>query len=240
MKLDFSPRYEKHAKIGIADLSQFAEHRLYDLKFALIDKLTLTSRKPMERSTLDEAVRQLRAFDYCPCPETNLYCDLDFVEFLSPRLIRKQLDLFRDATSRKAVLSKYGIACRGVIQVGAHLGQELPMHKELGARPIVLIEANPNVFRRLEALVGADSDCVLFNCAATDVEGEAMLNITTFDQSSSLLPLGHHEFQYPHIRVAEQIKVPTTTLDSLICQNPALLVSAMCSKLTSRALSIWY
>ncbi|MEO8196367.1 MAG: FkbM family methyltransferase [Thermoanaerobaculia bacterium] len=119
-----------------------------------------------------------------------------------------------------ALFARYRLEARGVIHVGAHEGQELPVYRAMGFRSILLIEANPDVFARLRAGVTADSGAELAHCAVSDHEGLAALHLTTFDQSSSLLRLKLHRELYPEIEACGVVSVPMRRLDSLLAERP--------------------
>ncbi len=107
-----------------------------------------------------------------------------------------------------------------MIQIGAHVGQEVPLFKALGARRMILVEANPSVYRTLQHNVATmDVNALLANCAITDFDGETELMLASFDQSSSLLPLAHHSVEYPEIRAVGKVRVPARRLDTLVRQE---------------------
>ncbi|MEE3715590.1 FkbM family methyltransferase [Tumidithrix elongata RA019] len=126
------------------------------------------------------------------------------------------------------LFQKHQISPRGVIHIGAHEGQELVSYSAMGITPILLIEANPNIFEDLQiyAQSFANRDkitCV--NCAISNTNGMANFHITSYDQSSSLLPLKQHREIYPTIEEVAQIEVPLKTLDTLLEEldcNPSL------------------
>ncbi len=119
-----------------------------------------------------------------------------------------------------ALFSKHQLDARGVIHVGAHEGQELPLYRAMGFRHILLVEANPAVFARLNASVAGDSGLELALCAVGESDGLATLRLTTFDQSSSLLPLKLHREVYPEIEECGTLSVPARRLDSLLAERP--------------------
>lgn len=119
-----------------------------------------------------------------------------------------------------ALFAQYRLGARGVVHVGAHEGQELPVYRAMGFRNVLLIEANPAVFARLQASVAGDSGIELAQCAMGQTDGLATLRLTTFDQSSSLLPLKLHREVYPEISECGVLPVPARRLDSLLAERP--------------------
>lgn len=216
---DFTPRYDERIEIDAAGLETLIATRLYDLRFHLIDLLDVKSDEPLAPATMARIASRLAPFGYRPVasspPATS-----PVLRFAAPRLTEPQVDGFRDAAGRAAALARHGIACRGVIQIGAHIGQEVPLFKALGARRMILVEANPSVYRTLQQNVATMGvDALLANCAITDFDGETELMLASFDQSSSLLPLAHHSVEYPEIRAVGKVRVPARRLDTLIRQE---------------------
>lgn len=60
------------------------------------------------------------------------------------------------------VLEAYGIEPRGIIHVGAHMGEEVPMYRELGFDQIYLIEPGMEASRVLSGKFSADQDVTLW------------------------------------------------------------------------------
>lgn len=112
----------------------------------------------------------------------------------------------------------YAIAPRGVIHVGAHEGKELATYRKLGFKRILFVEANPEVFRRLHARIGGEEGVILANVAVSDRSGTVQLNVTSMDQSSSILPLKTHAEIYPSIRVVNTVEVRALTIDELLSE----------------------
>ncbi len=110
---------------------------------------------------------------------------------------------------------KYKMNMKGVLHLGAHEGNELPIYEQMLVPNVMFVEANPTVFERLQQ---KDSDVcsVTHVCAAvSDYTGKAQFNITNSDQSSSLLELGRHKQLYPSIECVDQIDVQVFRLDDL-------------------------
>ncbi len=114
---------------------------------------------------------------------------------------------------------------RGVIHIGAHHGQELPLYLKMGFKRALLVEANPSVFANLEKKsrqllhdLPKERRCQvkLANCAITNIDGEAELRINANSESSSLLALKDHLKLFPQMIEVERVRVPCRTLDSLV------------------------
>ncbi|MBI3515760.1 MAG: FkbM family methyltransferase [Proteobacteria bacterium] len=114
------------------------------------------------------------------------------------------------------LLTKFGIAARGVIHVGAHEGEELPTYLELGAKQVLLIEANPRLIDHLRSLVATTPGVTVAHCAINDADGPVDLHIASHDDSSSILPLKLHQRIYPTIVEDAVVQVPGLRLDGLM------------------------
>jgi FkbM family methyltransferase len=117
-----------------------------------------------------------------------------------------------------ALCKNEGITVRGVVHVGAHEGQEIAIYDSMGARAVVFIEANPVVHARLAAAMKPRPNVLTVQRAVSDRAGKATLHVTSFDQSSSLLPLAGHRNVYPQIVESGRIEVDATPLDALMAE----------------------
>lgn len=118
----------------------------------------------------------------------------------------------------QAWLSKYHIQARGVIHVGAHEGQEAAAYAALGIDSGLFFEANPVVFTKLERHLDGYAGYEAFQCAITDKNALVTFHVTSFDQSSSVLPLKEHARIYPDIVEVETVEVPGRRLDDVLAQ----------------------
>ncbi|HEY9619623.1 MAG TPA: FkbM family methyltransferase [Crinalium sp.] len=116
----------------------------------------------------------------------------------------------------KVLCQKYGIAPRNVIHVGAHEGQEIHQYQQMDVPGVLFVEANPALFERLETNLAGIDNMLAIQCAVSDRNGTVTLHVTSEDQSSSILPLKHHQDLYPGIQETHQVEVPSTTLDDLL------------------------
>lgn len=136
---------------------------------------------------------------------------------VNERFLSKVLGQSPKMLDIQKLCQKHSISPTGVIHIGAHEGQEAKRYKEsMGIDKLMLIEANPDVFSRLNKNLGNMSGVQTINCAITDKSGTATLHVTSMDQSSSILPLKNHSDIYPHIEETQQITVQAKTLDALL------------------------
>jgi len=111
------------------------------------------------------------------------------------------------------VLKAHGIHIHGVLHIGAHKCEEMPMYASVGidAAHIDWIEANPELVK-----LAAERGIHVHNAAVSDKEEDVEFKITNNGESSSLLDFGTHEQSYSCIRVIKTINVRTQTLDHVI------------------------
>jgi FkbM family methyltransferase len=116
----------------------------------------------------------------------------------------------------KDLCTKYDINVKGVIQIGAHRGQEVAEFLSLSPEKILLIEAIPCLAELLMEQFKNSSQIKVANCAISDHNGTSEFHVTSNEESSSLLPLKMHSEIYPHIVVTRNIEVKCLKLDSLL------------------------
>lgn len=115
------------------------------------------------------------------------------------------------------IISRYNLKITGIVQVGAHHGEEIPEYTKQGIKNIVLIEPCAPAFNILQNKFGAHHHIKLYNVACGSYNGEADMHVETSNkgQSNSLLKPKNHTTQYPDIKFCEKERVHVKTLDSL-------------------------
>lgn len=96
---------------------------------------------------------------------------------------------------------KYGIKPKGVLHVGANVGEEFPVYMELGITKQIWIEANTEIYLRLKQNIKSNPDAHAL-CAVVDEvsDKEVKFNISNnAGQSSSILELGTHKDVHPDV-----------------------------------------
>lgn len=135
---------------------------------------------------------------------------------VNERLVSLFTGKTEDITLYTGEMERHGISLRGVLQVGAHEGQEVETFRKLKLDPIVLVEANPKLASALREKYADSADVTVIEGAASDKEGTAEFNLASMDQSSSLLASAKHSDLYPKITFDEKIKVQTFRLDQAL------------------------
>ncbi len=111
---------------------------------------------------------------------------------------------------------KYKIYPKGVLHVGANVGEEAAVYDGLGIKDVVWIEGNPDIISKLVENTIKYKHGVILACIG-DVEGqEVNFNVSNNgSQSSSILELGTHKIAHPEVHYVESFKTKTRRLDNL-------------------------
>jgi len=105
------------------------------------------------------------------------------------------------------------------LHVGAHLAEEYSQYEKFNWTPIIWIEAQPNLAKKLQQNLDSKKNKVI-EAAVLDQNGvELALYISSNSQSTSLLQFGTHVESYPSINIIDQVLVKTKRLDSLILRS---------------------
>lgn len=112
------------------------------------------------------------------------------------------------------LIKNFNLKIKGVIHVGAHVGQEYSIYKKLGIRKIAWFEPVPETYQKL--VLNLPEGSQTFNIALGNEEGEKEMFIETANQgmSNSLLVPGTHLKSYPNITFDDKQKVQMLKLDS--------------------------
>jgi FkbM family methyltransferase len=115
----------------------------------------------------------------------------------------------------RQLFPKYGIKPKGVLHVGANVGEEAPVYDELGIKNVAWVEANPYIIEKLTINVEYYGHRV-FNFAASDENGNVNLHESNNgSQSSSILELGTHKIAHPEVHYVRDIPVLMARIDCI-------------------------
>jgi len=125
------------------------------------------------------------------------------------------------------IISIYSLPINGVIQVGAHHGQEVPLFKKLGIKNLLLFEPSKSAFEILQKnFTSNDSNVKLYNYALGNQEGYLPLHISSNDgQSSSFLKsninfkMDSPEIHFSEIEIVSMKKLDEIEFDRTIFQT---------------------
>jgi len=113
------------------------------------------------------------------------------------------------------LLNKYEVNPKGVIQIGAHYGQENKVYEKLNIKHRVFFEPIRSNFDILKKVVGESHQ--LFNFALGNVESKMEMYVETINQgqSCSILKPSKHLIQHPHIKFNLKEEVEVKRLDDV-------------------------
>lgn len=131
------------------------------------------------------------------------------------------------ASLRHAKVREHQAKAHGILHLGAHTGQEREIYRELG-KPVIWIEANPQVFPTLQSNIASTPDQSAFCALLGDVDGrEQTFHISSnFDGvSSSIYPFGEYavgeKSLWPELdlKMVSTLTLPMVRLDTLLTAN---------------------
>ena len=118
------------------------------------------------------------------------------------------------------LVNRHNLQITGVIHVGAHEAEEKNDYHNCGIERVIWVEANPQKVIPLLEKLGYAPGHSLFFFAAHEIDGLRIdLKITNNGESSSIFDLHEHKDLYPHIKVVDNVTVPTRRVDSLFDQH---------------------
>lgn len=118
----------------------------------------------------------------------------------------------------RTLFPKYGIKPKGVLHIGANIGEEAPVYRELGIKRVIWIEANPYIFEKLDKYLTANfsGEQVAINTCIGDEDKETVLHESNNgSQSSSILELGTHKTAHPEVHYVRDIPVRMRRVDGM-------------------------
>lgn len=116
----------------------------------------------------------------------------------------------------KNLFPKYGITPKGVLHVGANVGEEASTYLKLGIKKQIWIEGNPEIFLKLKNNINNNPDAVAFNYVVGDENKPVIFHIANNgSQSSSVLELGTHKIAHPTVHYVGHIETTMHRIDSL-------------------------
>lgn len=114
------------------------------------------------------------------------------------------------------LFAKYDIKPKGVLHIGANIGEEAPVYDQLGIKKQIWIEGNPEIFLKLKRNVSHNPHAVALNYVIGDENKEVVFHIANNNsQSSSVLELGTHLKQHPDVHFVKDITAKMYRIDSL-------------------------
>lgn len=119
----------------------------------------------------------------------------------------------------RELFPKYNLTFKGVLHVGANVGEEAPVYRQLGINKQIWIEANKKLMPRLEdeVLFHRDVEAYAFNVCAGNENKITVLHISNnAGQSSSVLELGTHKTAHPEVHYIEDQEIMMVRLEDFL------------------------
>lgn len=118
------------------------------------------------------------------------------------------------------LVEEYGVRPKRILHVGAHLAEEAGAYHAAGVEAVLWVEANPELMGTLvDNLSGYPEQTAIKAAVSDENAGEATLHLCTFSMASSLLVPKEHLAIYPGMHYPRDIRVTTTTIDTLLSVN---------------------
>ena len=125
----------------------------------------------------------------------------------------------------KQITDHFGFTIKGVIQVGAFVGEELPAYRSLGLFNTLLFEPQPKMFEVVKGKCCKGER--VYNVALGSQKGEMEMYLSHTEggiengsgASGSLLRPKKHLTEHPHVRFIDKTTVQVDTLDSFLSEH---------------------
>jgi len=117
------------------------------------------------------------------------------------------------------IISRHKADIKGIIHLGAHLGEEAKDYHESGVERVIWVEGNPSLIDSLKKNVSAYALNEVVNLLISDKDNSPVtFNVTEFSQSSSILELGITK-EIHNTNIIERVPLTAYRLDSFIAKN---------------------
>jgi len=117
----------------------------------------------------------------------------------------------------RKLFPKYNIKPKGVLHLGANVGEEAPVYNELVSGQVIWFEANPEIFNKLLINIQVFTNQFGMNYCVGSVHNQPVeFHVSNNgSQSSSVLELGTHKTQHPEVHYVKDIPMVTKRIDIL-------------------------
>ena len=116
------------------------------------------------------------------------------------------------------LVNKHNLDIKGVLHLGASIGQERDAYNTYCKGLVIWVEAIPKVYLELQQNIKSYSQQTAYNACLSNVDGDDVIfNVSNNEsQSSSILELGVHALIHPGVHYVEQIAMKTQRVDTLL------------------------
>jgi len=120
----------------------------------------------------------------------------------------------------RELFPRWNIKPKGVLHIGANVGEEFPVYMELGITNQIWFEPNPKLYKILSDKVVVNDTIATFEGCVGEENKDVVLHISSNSgQSSSIMELGTHAQVHPDVHYVEDITVPMVRLDTFKNEN---------------------
>ena len=117
------------------------------------------------------------------------------------------------------IIYRHKADVKGILHLGAHLGEEAKDYYDAGINRVIWVEGNPSLVSQLKENVAAHPENQVFNLLVSDRDNAAVsFNVTEFSQSSSILDLGITK-EIHGTNIIEKIPLTAHRIDSFFSDN---------------------
>lgn len=116
----------------------------------------------------------------------------------------------------RTLFPKYNIQPKGVLHIGANVGEEASVYLELGINKQIWIEANPTIFFKLKQNISNNPKAKAYNYCVSDKREIVTFHISNNgSQSSSILELGTHTQAHPEVNYIDHLQMEAFTMEEI-------------------------
>lgn len=124
----------------------------------------------------------------------------------------------------RKLFPRYNINPKGVLHVGANIGEEAPVYNELGIERQTWVEGNRSLLPKLKENVLVGPNKAVLEFLAGEEDKDVIFHISNnAGQSSSVLELGTHRFAHPEVIYNRHEMAPMRRLDTFFERHPELI-----------------
>lgn len=110
--------------------------------------------------------------------------------------------------------NRFNVHPKGVLHIGANIGEEAEAYRRAGIIRQVWVEANLDLMDKLRSNIYPPHEKAYCFCVGDEHDKEVIFNITNNKgQSSSIMELGTHKQQHPDVYVIEKRTIITKRID---------------------------
>ncbi len=121
--------------------------------------------------------------------------------------------------SIQTIKNKYRTNLKGIVHLGAHLGEEAKDYAEVGCDKVIWVEGNPSLISELSSNLSVYPKNVVYNVLISDKDhSKVTFNITEFSQSSSILDLGVTQ-EIHNTKVIERKELTARRIDTFFAEK---------------------